>query len=57
MSLTDLALSGPLLAAFLLALAAGTVSFASPCCLPLVPGYIGYLAPAWSAATTPSPKT
>ena len=44
MSLTDLALSGPLLVAFLLALAAGTVSFASPCCLPLVPGYVGYLA-------------
>jgi cytochrome c-type biogenesis protein len=44
MSLTDLALSGPLLVAFLLALAAGTASFASPCCLPLVPGYVGYLA-------------
>jgi cytochrome c-type biogenesis protein len=44
MSLTDLAVSGPLLVAFLLALAAGTVSFASPCCLPLVPGYVGYLA-------------
>jgi cytochrome c-type biogenesis protein len=44
MSLTDLALSGPLLVAFLLALAAGTISFASPCCLPLVPGYVGYLA-------------
>lgn len=44
MNLTDLALSGPLLVAVLLALVAGTVSFASPCCLPLVPGYIGYLA-------------
>lgn len=44
MSLTDLAISGPLLVAFLLALAAGAISFASPCCLPLVPGYIGYLA-------------
>lgn len=44
MSLTDLAISGPLLVALLLALAAGTVSFASPCCLPLVPGYLGYLA-------------
>lgn len=43
MSLTDLAISGPLIVAFVLALAAGAVSFASPCCLPLVPGYIGYL--------------
>ncbi|WP_116040330.1 cytochrome c biogenesis CcdA family protein [Amycolatopsis palatopharyngis] len=44
MDLTELAVSGPLLLAALLALAAGTVSFASPCCLPLVPGYLGYLA-------------
>lgn len=36
MSLTDLAISGPLLVAFLLALAAGALPFASPCCLPLV---------------------
>ena len=42
--LTELAISGPLLVAFGLALAAGAVSFASPCCLPLVPGYVGYLA-------------
>jgi cytochrome c-type biogenesis protein len=42
--LTELAVSGPLLLAALLAVAAGTVSFASPCCLPLVPGYLGYLA-------------
>ena len=42
--LTELAISGPLLVAFMLALAAGAVSFASPCCLPLVPGYVGYLA-------------
>jgi cytochrome c-type biogenesis protein len=39
-NLTDLAVSGPLL----LALTAGAVSFASPCCLPLVPGYLAYLA-------------
>lgn len=44
MSLTDLAISGPLLLAFAVALAAGAVSFASPCCLPLVPGYLAYLA-------------
>jgi cytochrome c-type biogenesis protein len=42
--LTDLAISGPLLVAVILALAAGLLSFASPCSLPLVPGYIGYLA-------------
>ncbi len=44
MNPTDLAVSGPLFLAALLALAAGAVSFASPCCLPLVPGYLGYLA-------------
>jgi cytochrome c-type biogenesis protein len=39
-----MAISGPLLLAAGLAVAAGTVSFASPCCLPLVPGYLAYLA-------------
>jgi cytochrome c-type biogenesis protein len=29
--------------AVLLAFAAGVVSFASPCCLPLVPAYVGYM--------------
>jgi cytochrome c-type biogenesis protein len=42
--LTELAISGPLLLATLLALGAGAASFASPCCLPLVPGYLAYLA-------------
>ena len=42
--LTELAISGPLLLAALLALAAGAISFASPCCIPLVPGYLAYLA-------------
>ncbi len=36
-------LSGSLLAALPVALLAGLVSFASPCVVPLVPGYIGYL--------------
>jgi cytochrome c-type biogenesis protein len=36
-------LGGPLLAAVPVALVAGAVSFASPCVLPLVPGYLGYL--------------
>jgi len=36
-------LSGGLVVAIPLALLAGLVSFASPCVLPLVPGYLGYL--------------
>jgi cytochrome c-type biogenesis protein len=41
---TQLVLSGPLLLAVLIATAAGLVSFFSPCCLPLVPGYLSYVA-------------
>ena len=44
MSLSDLVMSGPLVVAALLAIAAGLVSFLSPCCLPLVPGYLSYVA-------------
>ncbi|WP_080793290.1 cytochrome c biogenesis CcdA family protein [Corynebacterium pacaense] len=40
----DTAASGPLLLGILAAAAAGLVSFASPCVVPLVPGYISYLA-------------
>jgi len=36
-------LSGPVLLAVPLAVTAGTVSFFSPCCLPLVPGYLSYV--------------
>ncbi|AEW95090.1 MULTISPECIES: cytochrome c biogenesis CcdA family protein [Streptomycetaceae] len=39
---SQLVTSGPLLIAAPLALAAGAVSFFSPCCLPLVPGYLSY---------------
>ena len=39
----ETALSGPLLAAMAVALLAGLVSFVSPCVLPLVPGYVGYV--------------
>jgi cytochrome c-type biogenesis protein len=42
--LTELAISGPLLLAAAVAVVAGAVSFASPCSLPLVPGYLAYLA-------------
>lgn len=34
---------GPLLVAIPIAMAAGLVSFLSPCCLPLVPGYLAYV--------------
>src|SRR5580698_10359830 len=38
-----LILSGPLLFAVPVALAAGAVTFLSPCILPLVPGYLSYV--------------
>lgn len=41
---TTLAVSGPLLLASAVAVLAGAVSFASPCVVPLVPGYLAYLA-------------
>ncbi|SHL14833.1 cytochrome c-type biogenesis protein [Pseudonocardia thermophila] len=41
---TALAVSGPLLLAAVVAVLAGAVSFASPCVVPLVPGYLAYLA-------------
>lgn len=53
MGLSDLAISGPLLLAALVSVAAGAVSFASPCVLPLVPGYLGYLAGLVGADTGP----
>lgn len=39
----DLAASGPLVLGLLAAALAGLVSFASPCVIPLVPGYMSYL--------------
>lgn len=39
----DLVAYGPLLLAIPIAMAAGLVSFLSPCCLPLVPGYLAYV--------------
>ncbi|HEY1570873.1 MAG TPA: cytochrome c biogenesis CcdA family protein [Pseudonocardiaceae bacterium] len=44
MNPTALAMSGPLLLAAGVAVAAGALSFASPCVVPLVPGYLAYLA-------------
>jgi cytochrome c-type biogenesis protein len=40
---TGTVLNGPLLLAIPIAVLAGLVSFASPCVLPLVPGYLGYV--------------
>jgi cytochrome c-type biogenesis protein len=43
MSVANLVSSGPLLLAIPVAAAAGAVTFLSPCCLPLVPGYLSYI--------------
>lgn len=43
MSPADLVFNGQLLVAIPIAMAAGLISFLSPCVLPLVPGYLGYL--------------
>lgn len=57
----ELVAGGPVLLALLAAAAAGLVSFASPCVVPLVPGYLSYLAgtvgaeaPAGGAAVRPA---
>lgn len=42
-AVTDAVITGPYLLAAALAVAAGAVSFASPCVIPLVPGYLSYL--------------
>jgi cytochrome c-type biogenesis protein len=39
----NLVQSGPLILAVPIAAAAGAVTFLSPCCLPLVPGYLSYV--------------
>jgi cytochrome c-type biogenesis protein len=61
---TTLTISGPLLLAAAVAVAAGAVSFASPCVVPLVPGYLAYLAglvgaqpPAVAPDEAPRPRT
>jgi cytochrome c-type biogenesis protein len=54
--LDHLILSGPVLLAMPVAAAAGAITFLSPCCLPLVPGYLSYLTGmSGSAAATPAP--
>ena len=39
----QLVTSGPLILALPVAAAAGAVTFLSPCCLPLVPGYLSFV--------------
>jgi cytochrome c-type biogenesis protein len=41
--ISQLVTSGPLVLALPVAAAAGAVTFLSPCCLPLVPGYLSYV--------------
>lgn len=43
MDVGGLVASGSVLLALPVALAAGAITFASPCCLPLVPGYLSYV--------------
>lgn len=57
-SLTTIATSGHLFLALLVSTLAGLVSFASPCVVPLVPGYLSYLAAIvgagdWAPAVAP----
>ena len=40
---------GSILAASLVAIFAGLISFASPCVLPLLPGYLGYVSGAFAS--------
>ncbi|HLR98485.1 MAG TPA: cytochrome c biogenesis CcdA family protein [Mycolicibacillus parakoreensis] len=50
----ETAATGPLLVAAAVAVLAGLVSFASPCVVPLVPGYLSYLAAVVGAEQTPA---
>ncbi|MGH3636400.1 cytochrome c biogenesis CcdA family protein [Mycobacterium sp.] len=52
---TAIAATGPLLVALAVCLLAGLVSFASPCVVPLVPGYLSYLAAVVGVDETPAP--
>ena len=45
-------LTGPMLLAIPVAVLAGAVSFLSPCVLPLVPGYVGYITGLGATALT-----
>lgn len=51
MSWQEAVFSGQMVAAIPIALLAGLISFASPCVLPLVPGYLGYITGSATTAT------
>ena len=56
----SLVASGPLILAIPVAAAAGAITFLSPCCLPLIPGYLSYVtgmsgADALTRASPPPP--
>ena len=53
LDLTGVVASGPLFAAIAISALAGLASFLSPCCLPLVPGYLAYVTGAAGADITP----
>jgi cytochrome c-type biogenesis protein len=48
--------SGPVLLAMPVAAAAGAITFLSPCCLPLVPGYLSYVTGMSGAAASTVPE-
>ncbi len=50
---TQLVASGPLILALPVAAAAGAVTFLSPCCLPLVPGYLSFVTGMAGAGSSP----
>src|SRR5712691_10943736 len=57
----QLVMNGPLILAVPVAAAAGAITFISPCCLPLIPGYLSYVTgmsgaeAAGPSAAAPSP--
>ena len=51
---TQLVTSGPLILALPVAAAAGAVTFLSPCCLPLVPGYLSFVTGMAGASGSPT---
>ncbi|GMM97926.1 cytochrome c biogenesis CcdA family protein [Microbacterium luteum] len=55
MSAEGLIFDGALWVAVLIAMLAGLISFVSPCVLPLVPGYFGYLGSSLSNSPTQTP--
>ena len=55
--IAQLVTSGPLIVALPVAAAAGAVTFLSPCCLPLVPGYVSFVTGMAGAAGSPPAAT